>query len=227
MRFINKYKYLHNLKLIPNLLSNRFTRFKRPKWKKFQKQSQRQKISFFDIFLQKLIYKQWNRLKLTYRKGLESNKLLNIFLDTKFPLKYYKKNITFLLKNLILNFLIKKNFRIDLLLWKLQIFKSSYESRQCIKSNFVLINNKPTVESYIVKKGDIIKLNKSFLLAINSQFKNNSKINFIFSYIEIDYYTNCIIVIKDLKNFSKEDCFLILQNQNQNLKNFLYYLKLK
>lgn len=227
MRFINKYKYFQNLKIVPSLISNRVLRFKRPKWKKFQKQFQRRKSYFYDIFLQKLTYKQWNKSKSIYKKGLEFSRLLNIASDTKFPIKSYKKQKLYFFKDLILNFLLKKIFRVDLLLWKLQIFNSSYESRQFINNNHILVNNKPTYDSYVLKKGDVIKLKTSNLVDFSFLYKIKPKVNFLYSYLEIDYYTNCIVVIKDLENFSKEDCFLIFQNQSLNLKNFLYYVKFK
>jgi ribosomal protein S4 len=123
--------------------------------------------------------------------------------------------------------LVKKFFRLDLLLWKLKIFSSPYESRQNIKNSFILVNNKSSYESYFLKKGDIIKFKLFSLLTYNTKISNNKGFDFLQSFIEIDYYTNCIIILKDLNTFSIEDFFLILHNQSINLKHLLYYIKIK
>ena len=233
MRFLNKYKNFQSLKTIPNLVSNRVLNFKRPKWKKIQKNFKRKKIKFVDIFLQKATYKNWNKVKKTYKKGLELKRYLDILSDVKFSISYYKKflsnqtNSLFFTKNLVFNFLIKKFFRLDLLLWKLKIFSSPYESRQYIKNNVILVNNKSSYEAYFLKKGDIIKFKSFSLLNYNNKILNNKGFDFLQSFIEIDYYTNCIIILKDLNTFSIEDFFLILYNQSINLKYLLYYIKIK
>jgi ribosomal protein S4 len=233
MRFLNKYKNFQNLKTIPNLVSNRVLNFKRPKWKKIQKNFKRKKIKFIDIFLQKATYKNWNKVKKTYKKGLDLKRYLDILSDVKFSISYYKKflsnqnNSLFFIKNLVFNFLVKKFFRLDLLLWKLKIFSSPYESRQNIKNSFILVNNKSSSELYFLKKGDIIKFKLFSLLTYNTKISNNKGFDFLQSFIEIDYYTNCIIILKDLNTFSIEDFFLILHNQSINLKHLLYYIKIK
>jgi ribosomal protein S4 len=233
MRFLNKYKNFQSLKTIPNLVSNRVLNFKRPKWKKIQKNFKRKKIKFVDIFLQKATYKNWNKVKKTYKKGLELKRYLDILSDVKFSISYYKKflsnqtNSLFFTKNLVFNFLIKKFFRLDLLLWKLKIFSSPYESRQYIKNNVILVNNKSSYEVYFLKKGDIIKFKSFSLLNYKNKILNNKGFDFLQSFIEIDYYTNCIIILKDLNTFSIEDFFLILYNQSINLKYLLYYIKIK
>ena len=123
--------------------------------------------------------------------------------------------------------MIKKFFRLDLLLWKLKIFSSPYESRQYIKNNVILVNNKSSYEAYFLKKGDIIKFKSFSLLNYKNKILNNKGFDFLQSFIEIDYYTNCIIILKDLNTFSIEDFFLILYNQSINLKYLLYYIKIK
>lgn len=234
MRFLNKYKNFQSLKTIPSLISNRVLNFKRPKWKKIQKNFKHKKIKFINIFLQKATYKNWNKVKKTYKKGLELKRFLDILSDTKFSVSYYKKflsnnknNSLFFIKNLVFNFLIKKFFRLDLLLWKLKIFSSSYESRQYIKNNFILVNDKKSYESYFLKKGDIIKFKTFNLLNHKNKISNNKGFDFLYSFIEIDYYTNCIVMLKDLNTFSIEDFLLILFNKSINLKYLLYYIKIK
>jgi hypothetical protein len=118
MRFLNKYKNFQNLKTIPNLVSNRVLNFKRPKWKKIQKNFKRKKIKFIDIFLQKATYKNWNKVKKTYKKGLDLKRYLDILSDVKFSISYYKKflsnqnNSLFFIKNLVFNFLFLFQFSV-------------------------------------------------------------------------------------------------------------------
>jgi len=94
-------------------------------------------------------------------------------------------------------------------------------------SNYILVNNSFVYDAYFLKKGDIIQFKNYNLINYKNNYLINSGLDFLHSFIEIDYYTNCIIILKDLNTLSVEDCFLILNNQSINLKNLFYYIKTK
>ena len=109
----------------------------------------------------------------------------------------------------------------DILLWRLNVFKSSYQASQFINNNNVLVNGVISNNCIFLKKGDIITLSNNLL---NLEFDNNDKN--IFSFVEIDYYTNNIIVLKDFDQLNFEDFFFFF-NKTINLKKFIDYIKVK
>jgi hypothetical protein len=76
--------------------------------------------------------------------------------------------------------LIKKFFRLDLLLWKLKIFSSPYESRQYIKNNVILVT-----------KNKISTFDVEFLIfEVELSQKSSKHIRFLsgLSIFEISFY---------------------------------------
>jgi ribosomal protein S4 len=105
--------------------------------------------------------------------------------------------------------LVKPEYWIDILLWKLRFFNSSYEARQQIYNGVILLNNKNILGNVYLKSGDIITFKNFFKLNIelnNKYFLNNQK---IYSFVEIDYYTNTIIIIKDFFELELNDLCLL------------------
>ena len=224
MRFINKYKNFHNTNLIIESIPNRIVKFKRPKWKKIQSK----KKVFFNFktnYVNKVSFKKWEKIKTSFKAGLLLKRSLYAFFDNHLNSFYYKKVIrqfkkNFLIKNFIVNGLIKPFYRLDILLWKLNFFKSSYQSNQYILNKNVLLNEIPIKHCIFLKKGDIISLKKS----INGNFNKGNKN--IFSFAEIDYYTNTIIILKDFDELNFDDFFFFF-NKTLNFKKLIDYIKSK
>lgn len=224
MRFINKYKNFYNTNLIIESIPNRIVKFKRPKWKKIQSK----KVFAFNFnnnYVHKVSFKKWEKIKTSFKAGLMLKRSLYAFFDNHLNSLYYKKVIgklkkNFLIKNFIVNGLIKPFFRLDILLWKLNFFRSSYQSNQYIFNNNVLLNDIPVKSCVFLKKGDIISLKRIFNGNFNKRNKN------IFSFAEIDYYTNTIIILKNFDQLNFDD-FIILINKTLNFKKLIDYMKSK
>lgn len=123
-------------------------------------------------------------------------------------------------KDILINFLIKPYYRLDLLLWNLDYFSSSFESRQKINNKKVLVNGKIGKSNYYLKKGDIISFStmKGKKRIRNDFIKNRKRYrkNYcFFSFLEVDYYSNNIIIVKDFFEFGEEDLRLLIEENIQ------------
>jgi hypothetical protein len=114
-------------------------------------------------------------------------------------------------------------FRIDILLWYLNYFSTTYEAINQIHNNTVLVNEKSVGPNFYVTKGDIISFSEKGLLKIKDcilKNKNQYYVNsFYFTFLEIDYYSNTIVITKDVAELSPEDLTLLTEKsiQYQNL----------
>jgi ribosomal protein S4 len=110
----------------------------------------------------------------------------------------------------LFNFVLFKSFfRIDILLWKLNFCRSTFEARQLINSKIIIVNG---ITSYLhnkyLIKGDILFIkDKTFLSKYTLKYNSLTYIkrNDLFSFFEIDYYTGTVVIIKDVNSFSFED----------------------
>jgi ribosomal protein S4 len=228
MKKKNIYKpiYKSYIKLNKNVQSrSKFLSFKKQKWKKFilvqNELKNKKKISLFDHYLYlkpkygfsfinkfKFYLYSKQRLKLFY--GHLSDKNFNQIYKkvyNKFKInKCYNKNSFF-----FLSFLEK---RLDVILYRTPFLNSIRSSQQLICHGKVYINGKKiTINSYLIKKGDLIEFHSSFH---NNLLKN---INFYPSklivpqYLEINYKTLQFFVISEI-------------NYNKNSYNFPFWLNL-
>ena len=202
MRYLNKYKTYTNTSIILHRIPSRVLKFKRPKWKRLQlflnKKSYNSLKIFYNNFTIKSKYRSWDKLKTYFKEGLTMKNALNTFFDNSVSLRYFKD---FLKSKSIKNFngafyhyFLKLNSRLDILLWKLNFFHSSFQASQAIMSGKILVNNKKVFsKNFFIKEGDIISLN----LIDNPQL-NSFDSELFFSILEIDYYTKTIIITKNL-----------------------------
>lgn len=195
-----KFKNLLNIREIPNQSSLRILKFKRPKWNFLKKIIERQanKIIFFrkykktnkklNFYNQKgyLISPKWTNVRFRYKELLLAKRRLYLFFSLKSKLTILKKQI---IKDTSINFLMSLETRLDIVLWRLGIFKSPAISRFFINHKKIKINNKIiNISSIFLKRGDII--------TISPAIKN---------YMEKDYNQ-----FKDIKTYNKK--YLIFQN---------------
>ena len=153
--------------------------------------------------------RQRSRYKLQMRKYL-----LSLFDDSiNFEIEKSLK----MRREILVHFLIKPYYRLDLLLWSLDCFRTSFESRQKITSKKIFVNGEIGKSNYFVKKGDII----SFSVVkgkgkVWNNFIQNSKIYrkncCFFTFLEMDYYSNNIVILKDWSELSKDDFKLLVED---------------
>ncbi len=224
MRFLNKYKVHENPASASKRLPSRILKFNRPKWAKIKsKVTRKKRQAFVNVLINKVPFKSISRVKKYYKVKLQTKKYISSLFDSAVDFK--SKKIFKLKKDLICFYLVKPLFRVDILLWYLNYFGSSFEARQNINNKKVIINGDRVKANYYIKKGDIISLNSKLSFEKTHTY-NNTKKKYIrnkmfFSFLEFDYYTNTIIVLKDLKDLTTEDLRLLI-GESIKVKNILY-----
>lgn len=223
MRFLNKYKLHQNLSASSKKLPLRIQKFNRPKWNLVKKKfTGFRRKNFLNIFIKNISVRSVGRLKRYHKTKLQLKWYLLSLFDNSVLIKSFK-NVK-LRKDLISLYFVKPLYRVDILIWYLNYFASSFEAKQCINSKIILINGKSVKSNYHLKKGDIISFKKfenfkqiNNMLKISQKYLDN---NMYFSFLEVDYYSNIIIVIKNFDEIMEEDLQLLVE-KNVNIKHLL------
>jgi hypothetical protein len=228
MRNLNKYKLYTNTNLLLNNPSQRIFKFKRPKWKKLQTLLKKETTflkKFVDNSVLKVKYKFWEKIQTNYRDGLyiknSLSKLYDTFISTAYYKGFLKTKSKKQYKKIFLHCFIKPLFFINIILWKLNFYRSAFESKQALNYNDILLNNKRISHNITLKAGDIISIKKVSLI----DFKNITP-EFLFSFIEIDYYTNTIIVLKNIEDLNFDDISFLIKD-SIHIKKFIDYINTK
>lgn len=224
MRKDNKYKLVNSTGGSLKMFPLRVLKFKRPKWAKVKKvyaQTSQRKRSLIDILSIKKSLKSWDKIKKYYKKGIQNKNIIYCLFNKaeKFSRLKNKLSNSVTRKDFISNYLVRLEFRIDVFLFHANFFSSVHEARQNISNNKVLINEKTVKPNYYLKKGDIISYD--FVFNYNLLSNKHSITEKLLSFIEVDYYTNTAVVIKDFSDLSSEDFYLIITDY-VNIKNLSY-----
>jgi hypothetical protein len=232
MRATKKYKIFSKTFSPINSVPTKILKFHRPKWKKVQKlllkhtqqrlKEKRTALTFKNHSSIICSTKRWDRYKQAFRTRLKLKKSIQILFAnsvSNWYLKkiFFKKNYT-TYKKLIQNSLFKTEYRIDVLLWRLNFFNSCFLVKNSIQKKEIFLNNSVLNSITFLKKGDIIYIPKNTKLSFNS----NSSILF-HTFLEIDYYTNTIVILKDLSNLNQKD-FMLLTRSVYNMLDLKDYL---
>lgn len=135
------------------------------------------------------------RLSHTYRAEQNEKRALSLRYGGAIKNKYgFKRTSRDVLKHRMI-FLIKPNYRQDIILWYLNFFENTVASKFFIKQGAVLINNKSLTGCTFIKKGDILCVQKH-VSNIKNLRKKYYKSKKLFSFVELDYYTNTAIIVK-------------------------------
>jgi ribosomal protein S4 len=215
MRHINKYKVHSNYNSSTTKLPLRILKFNRPKWdsikKKLlfkQKLLSTKRTEFANVLVKNVPFKTISRCKRYFKNKLQIKKyVLSLFNDPFFPKG--TKNIK-LKKELLISYLVEPLYKLDTLLWYLDYVSSSLEARQSINNSVVLVNNKSVKSNYSVKKGDticILTKTSDFNMKSSNYISNNMQLCFL----EVDYYSNNIIIVKDLFELTTDDLSLLVE----------------
>ena len=225
MRLRCKYKGYNHLAQSFAQFPLRILKFKTTKWKKLQKSlSSSSNIKKFNENLSiKVSYKMWDKVSNYYKEGNRLKNIIFYLYDKSVSSSYFKsvlKNSSSKIRNMYLFTLLKPTFRLDILLWKANFFSSSYHARQYISNGDVLVNKRSVLGNFFLSKGDVISFSEKFdsLLINPKKLKlKNSIGDFILTFVEIDYYTNTIVVVKNLSELTVYDFYLLLM-ESYNLK---------
>ena len=234
MRLRSKYKGYNLLSQPFDRFPLRVLKFKNTKWKKIQKilsSLGTTKKKIVENFSVKVPYKTWEKVNNYYKDGHRLKNSIFLVYDKAVSVTYFKSvlknpSLSSTLRNMYLYMLLKPEFRLDILLWHLNFFESSYQARQAINERKVRVNEKSVAGNFFLSKGDVVTMAncKNFkALDLNQKIDKNSVSDIIFPFVEVDYYTNTLIVIKDLKDLTEDDFHLLL-TETYNIKKIKDYI---
>jgi len=234
MRKYNKFKFVNRFYIYPYFFHNRIFQFKRPKWVGAQKkisnlESQITKLKssrklkkfnkikevktsilknfYFNFIAVKSKINSWQRLRFFFKESLIMKNAVRKYFDGQFSLSYFKKlfNKPQTRCFSISSIFIRPEFRLDILLWRLKIFSSVFFSKLAIRNKQVTVNGLNKNFDFYLVKGDVIKFSQIKTYSLKKYFLKYFKIIFIPSFIELDFYTNTIVILKSFNNFKISD----------------------
>jgi ribosomal protein S4 len=215
MRKESKFKVYSKSKLLLLDTPIKIIKFKRTKWKYYKSLIKKnfKKSNFFNTFKVSTRLKIWEKKRLFFNSKLILKRSLYQLWDTSIKIKAIRGCVKKLnvLKYDSSNFLNKTVLRFEynlaILLYRLNFFSNIFESRKYIDAKNVFVNSNYVSHNYNLKKGDVILLSGPKLFSY-THLKTQIKAATYIPFIEIDYYNNLIIIIKDLKELSLEDLCL-------------------
>lgn len=204
MRVFNKYKYYSKIYL--NSYPLRILKFKRTKWKKVQK-----RLKFLSV--KKCLIKHnsvvaikgfWYKVKYFFKNKLKLKNQYKCKYDGFTHFKQKQKSDY----NKLIPIFFFNEFLLEILLWQLGFFLSVYQAKEAVFFKLVLVNNAVYKRKQCLKKGDIITLKK------NIKIKNNQVSKKVYySFLELDFYTNTIILTKNILSVNNLDLSFIIQEK--------------
>jgi hypothetical protein len=216
MRLVKKYKILAKSEFAAYRVCSRVLNFKRPKWNLIKRNILKKVTSPYFLTNNFNVLINSGRWYKVNNYAIEKVKLKRS-ICSKYDLSFNSKKLKSKLIRVKLNEnLIKLEFRLDVLVSKIFFSNTRYQSCVLINNKHILVNNLPTTGNYELKKGDFITFSK----VINNEliFKRILNDYSFQSFLEVDYYTSEIIIIKNLVELSKEDIiFLITESYSTNL----------
>ena len=238
MRFVNKYKGYEKATIIFERFPLRVLKFKRPKWKKVQKLILYRKKSrvvkknvskklfiepenrLFDTFVNYLDPYTWDRIKKYYENGRKIRTSILKLFDKTLVAKSFKRFLrrsksSFLATDVYLKMIIKPEYRLNILIWRLGFFRSSYQACQAINEKRVYVNDRCVSKSTLLCKGDVITFSPSYKqsnLVIQKIRDSFLEPKSVLTFLEVDYYSNSVVIVKGLSDLSTEDLYLMAKD---------------
>lgn len=231
MRKSSKYKKFNSSNgIIVKKVPLRILKFRRPKWSSLQKnlirKAAKRKV-LIDPFVTKSTFKSWERVQKYYKKGFQNRNMLCSIYDSSIKFKTLRKNLPskgLKKKDIISHYLIKPQYKLDILLWTLYFFPTVYAARQTISNRQVLLNGRSVKSNLLLKKGDVISF-KSWEKKNDLFFNESTKKYYLsekfITFLEVDYYTKTIVILKNFDELSSKDKYILIADFVQ-LKNLHY-----
>lgn len=199
-------KLLFNLKKARR--SGNFKEWKKLKTILYLQRKGIKRINFSKIRLKKRFY-----LNKVFRRKLQTKKYIASLYDGNIIKKRQMKEKIKSRSILMSSILVKPMFKIDNILWYLDLFPSPWAARHAINNGYVFINDKKIKLNYIVKSGDLITLQLPVKAEEFNAYKTIKKkfwrINNLLPFMECDYFTNTFIVLKSWDDLSGNDLTLM------------------
>ena len=214
MRKLHKYKIYNKVDLVSKF-PVRLLKFKRPKWHRLQELLLNQNnlgSELIDITAIKTDFKVWNKVRRAYKERLKSYSFFAAIFDNAIKVKKLKSISDIKIrKKMYLKYFYENYYKTCSLLWFANFFASSFQSRQKIASRSIFVNDEIAAPNSILEKGDIVSIVDNLINIDNNIKKYNSTLS-VLSHVEIDYYSQNVIIVKDINDLSEEDFFLLTQD---------------
>jgi hypothetical protein len=91
---------------------------------------------------------------------------------------------------------IRPEFRLDILLWRLKIFSSVFFIKLALRKKQITVNGCFENFDFYLKKGDVIRFSQNKIYNLKKHFLKYFKVVFIPSFVELDFYTNTVVILK-------------------------------
>ena len=164
------------------------------------------RISLVNLKIQSQV-KKWERFSDHYKDCLNLKRHFFNYCDSNVKYKRLKKYLFSQKNSINRNYFFKKilrpQFRIDILLYKLRLCKSSFESRVFLNNNQIKVNSKNIKGNYFVKAGDVIKFDDKINFDLN--LKRIKKNFLLHNFLEIDFYTGTIVILRSFDEISMSE----------------------
>jgi len=228
MRRLQKYK-IYNSGVISQspivVFPSRIQKFNRPKWVKVKrilkstavskKNRKPLKFSSFDTVHKPI--KSFSKIGGYYAKGVLSKRMLKLIYDSSFKMLHLQKRINLLKTRREISMEVYGNlfYRLDILLYYTNFCASPYAARQKIQEGQILVNGSKVLKPIFLKRGDLVQY-KGVPTFQKIVLQKTLK-NLVYTSVECDYYTNTLLVLKDLINYNATD-FSYLAFRKVNVK---------
>jgi ribosomal protein S4 len=192
--------------------------------KKYVKRRRRSKSFFFKFDRIVCLKSRWGYSAKNYKTNLVMRNRIHSYFDGVFTNRFFKKAIRSEkdFKGLIRFSRIRPEFRLDILLWRLHFFGSPYAARLAIIKKKILVNGGQKHFSYIIKEGDILKLNCKMSFYINTK-ANLSTFSFN-SFAEVDLLLKTVVILYGHSRVSSTMFTNIIRDSFQ-FQNHINYLR--
>lgn len=188
---------------------------------KYRRQSRRRGFKIFDSRLIPVTRYPSPKARKIYTNGLMLRRSLGHYSDYSLNIKFLKKYCG--QKNITMHdLLLKPLYKVDVLLWKLQLYSSTQEVRQDIRRKLIQVNETLLCQPCFLSKGDIVTV-----LSDRSYIKKMFVVkSFFYPFCEVDFYSQTIIIVKGQNDFLNREIPLLFK-RNVNVESLFYYLRKK
>ncbi len=153
----------------------------------------------------------WNRVSRTYKSRLEFYSSLFANFDQSIKIRRLKSYKTLSRFDKYAKHCAEGFFKTTTLLWASYFFKSTYEAKQNIDFSKIMVNGSLAKSNELLSSGSVVSvLDKNFNLKTNLQkYSENTQ---LLSFVEVDYYAQDLVLIKEMNSISEDDLNLLVIN---------------
>lgn len=213
MRRAHKYKTYSRIDVSPKF-PKRLLNLKRPKWNPLKEDlkvilADQENFNLIDsdVLLGETF--GWDRVSRTYKSRLEFYASLSTRFDQSVKIRRLKSYRVASRFDNYVKHLAEGYFKTTTLLWSTYFFKSTFEAKQHIDRLGITLNGVKLKSNEFLSSGDVLSISDNSLKLVNNlnKYSDNDQ---ILSFVELDYYSQSLVVLKDIQNLSEEDLNLLL-----------------